>query len=192
MSLITKYTSECFEKSVFVIQSLLFGMLDILTFLIHKALKAQTFSGCMNSAVVAPILKSGDGSEANNYRLISLIPAISKVIEKIKYIRMTSFLKHINQLHNNQFDFQPKLGSMDVLISVVDSIRYNLKNSATSTHAIVLDLEKSFDKVDLSILKERLWRMGFRGHINNLLKKLSNKQRTRNTLLRRYWILIVT
>ena len=142
MSLITKYTSDCFEISVFVIQSLLFGILDTLTFLINKALKAQTFPECLKRAVVVPIFKSGNVSGANNYRPISLLPAISKVFEKIIYIRMTSFPKHTNQLHNNQFGFRSKMGTIDALISVVDSIRNNLNKPAISTHAIFLDLKK--------------------------------------------------
>ena len=177
MSLITKYTSDCFEISVFVMQSLIFGILDTLTFLINKALKAQTFPECLKRAVVVPIFKSGNVSEAKNYRPISLLPAISKVFEKIIYIRMTSFLKHTNQLHNNQFCFRSKLGTIDALISVVDSIRYNLNKPAISTHAIFLDLKKAFDTVDHSILLEKLWRMGFRGPINTILKSyLTNRK----------------
>ena len=65
MSLITKYKSDCSEISVFVIQSLLFGILDTLIFLIKKALKAQTFPDCLKRAVVVPIFKSGNVSKAN-------------------------------------------------------------------------------------------------------------------------------
>ena len=110
MSLITKYTIDCSEISVFVIQSLLFGILDTVTFLIKKALKAQSFRDCLKRAVVVPIFKSGNVSKANNYRPISFLPVISKVFEKIIYIRMTSFLKHTNQLHNNQLGFRSKQG----------------------------------------------------------------------------------
>ena len=137
----------------------------------------------MKRAVVVPIFKSGNVSEANNYRPISLLPAILKVFERITYIRRTSFLKHTNQLHNNQFGFRSKPGTIDDLISVVDSIRYNLNKPAISTHAIFLDLKKAFDTVDHSILAEKLWRMGFRGAINALLKSyLTNRKDT----LRRY------
>ena len=52
MSLITKYT--------------VFGILDTLTFLINKALKTQTIPDCLKKAVVVPIFKSGNFSEANN------------------------------------------------------------------------------------------------------------------------------
>ena len=175
MSLITKYTSDCFEISIFVMQSIIFGISDTLTFLIIKALKAETFPECLKGTVVVPIFKSGNVSGANNYRPISLLPAISKVFEKIIYIRMTSFLKHTNQLHNNQFGFRSKLGTIDALISVEDSIRYNLNKPAISTHAIFLDLIKAFDAVDHSILVEKLWRMGFPGPINTLLKSYLTK-----------------
>ena len=99
-----------------------------------------------------------------------IIPAISKVFEKIIYIRMTSFLKHTNQLHNNPFSFRSKLGTLYALISVVDSIKYILNKPATSTHALFLDLKKTFDTVDHSILLEKLWIMRYRGPINTLLK----------------------
>ena len=90
---------------------------------------------------------------------------------------MTSFLKHTNQQHNNQFGFRSKLGTIDALISVVDSIRYNLNKPAISTHAMFLDLKKAFDTVDHSILVEKLWRMGFCGPINTLLKSyLTNRK----------------
>ena len=177
MSLITKYTGDCFQISVLVIQSLLFGILDTLTFLINKALKAQTFPECLKRTVVVPFFKSGNVSEANNYRPISLLPAISKVVEKFIYIRMISFRTHTNQLHNNQFGFRSKLGTIEALISVVDSIRYNLNKPAISTHAIFLDLKKAFDTVDHSILVEKLWRKGFRGPINNLLKSYLTKRK---------------
>ena len=101
MTLITKKTRDCFEISVFVIQCLIFGILDILIFVINQALKAQTFPDCLKSAVVVPIFQSGNVSEANNYGPSSLLPVILKVFEEIITIRMTSFLKHINQLHNS-------------------------------------------------------------------------------------------
>ena len=174
MSLITKYTSDCFQISVFVIHSFLFGILDTLTFLINKA---QTFPKCLKRTVVVPFFKSGNVSEANNYRPISLLPAISKVVEKVIYIRMTTFLTHTNQLHNYQFGFRSKSGTIEALISVVDSIRYNLNKPAISTPAIFLDLKKAFDTVDHSILVEKLWRMGFRGPLNTLLKSyLTNRK----------------
>ena len=148
MSLITKYTNDCFEIRVFVIQSFCFGISDTLTCLVNKALKTQTFPDCLKRAVVVPIFKSGNVSEANNYRPIPLLSAISKVFEEIIYIRMTNFLKHTNQRHKNQFDFRSKLGTIDALISVVHSIRHNLKKPAVSSYGIFLDLKKAFDTVD--------------------------------------------
>ena len=176
MSLV-KYTSDCFEISVFVIESLLFGILDTLTFLINKALKAQTFSDFLKRAVVVPILRSENVSEANNYRLISLIPAISKVFGKIVYIRMTSFLKHTNQLHNNQFGSRSKLGTIDALISAVYLIRYNLNKPATSTHAIFLDLKIWYSRSFNS--RRTIVENGIPWTYQYLTKKLSDKQRTK-------------
>ena len=187
----TKYKSDCFEISVFVIQSLLFGIFDTLTFLINKSLKAQTFPDCLGRAAVVPISMSRTVSEANNYRPNALLPAISKVFGKIIYIRMTSFLNYTNQLHNNQYGFRSKLGTIDALTSVVDSIRHNLNKPARSTRANFLEFNKAFDTVDHSVLVEKSWRMGFRGHINTLLQNyLTKRKKYFSEILNPHFILI--
>ena len=72
ITLTTKYTHNCYEITVFVLQSLIFGISDTLSFLKNKALKAQTVPDCLKRAVVVSIFKSGNVSEANNYRSFSL------------------------------------------------------------------------------------------------------------------------
>ena len=187
MSLITKYKSDCFEISVFIIQSLHFGISDTLTFLINKALKAPTFPDCLKRAVVVTIFKSGNVSEAYNYRPISLLHAISKVFEKIIYIRVTSFLKQPNQLHNHQFGFRSKLGTIEAFISVVDSILNQLQIEQTSNFDTcnLSGLKKAFDTVDHSFLVKKIVENGIPWTYQYLTKKLYTKQRTTNTL-RRY------
>jgi hypothetical protein len=52
-----------------------------------------------------PIFKSGDMSQCDNYRPISLIPTLSKIIEKMVAISLTNHLQLNNLLHSNQFGF---------------------------------------------------------------------------------------
>jgi hypothetical protein len=53
-----------------------------LTFIINMCLSTGVFPGALKKAVVHPIHKSGDRSLPNNYRPISVLPSISKVLEK--------------------------------------------------------------------------------------------------------------
>ena len=57
-------------------------------------------------AKVIPIHKKGDATVFNNYRPISLIPAISKVLEKIIYDQLSCYLNDSKLLINNQYGFR--------------------------------------------------------------------------------------
>jgi hypothetical protein len=51
--------------------------------IINTVIRTGTFPECLKRSVVIPITKKGVKMEANNYRLITLVPAMSKVLEKI-------------------------------------------------------------------------------------------------------------
>ena len=57
-------------------------------------------------AKVIPIHKKDDKTQINNYRPISLLPAISKILEKIVYKRLLSFLTINNIITLSQFGFR--------------------------------------------------------------------------------------
>ena len=57
-------------------------------------------------ARVVPILKKGDPSIFSNYRPISVLTSISKLLEKLVYKRIITFLDSNNILHDNQFGFR--------------------------------------------------------------------------------------
>ena len=54
---------------------------------------------------VTPIFKSSDPTSFPNYRLISVLPVFSKVIEKL-YARLLKYLNKFDTLSNYQFDFR--------------------------------------------------------------------------------------
>ena len=63
-----------------------------LTLLINQVLKTEIFPDQLKIAKVVPILKKGDKTMFNNYRPISLLPAISKVIEIIIFNQLSEYL----------------------------------------------------------------------------------------------------
>ena len=60
----------------------------------------------MKMADVSPLYKSKDQNECTNYRPISLLLTISKLLEKIMYKRTYNFLEHTGQLYNSQYGFR--------------------------------------------------------------------------------------
>jgi hypothetical protein len=55
---------------------------------------------------IRPILKGGDEINISNYRPISILPVFSKILEKIMYKRLNSFIEKNNVLSNEQFGFR--------------------------------------------------------------------------------------
>ena len=56
----------------------------------------------MKIAKLVPIYKTGDINIYENYRLISKIPVISKIIERAIYNRLLSYIYRFNLLNSNQ------------------------------------------------------------------------------------------
>ena len=74
-------------------------------------------------ANVIPVFKKGDNLDYNNYRPISLISNIGKLIEKIVRKRLYSFLKKNYLLFEQQYGFRNKLSTNHALIDITNRIQ---------------------------------------------------------------------
>ena len=81
------------------------------------------FLSSLKLARVMPIFKRGDQQDCNNYRPISGLLTISKLIEKILYNRLYKFLNQNKCLYNNQFSFQNHHSTNHALISITGKIQ---------------------------------------------------------------------
>ena len=61
--------------------------------LINKYFELGVYPNLLKLAKVIPIFKAGSKLEVNNYRPISLLPTLSKIIDKLMHIRLFSFLE---------------------------------------------------------------------------------------------------
>ena len=113
-------------------------------------------------AKVIPIFKTGSKESMENYRPISLLPTFSKILEKIMYNRLSTYLKNNNLLSPQQFGFRKAHSTVHPLSLFINQISdaLNKKNHAI---AIFCDLKKAFDTVNHSILIKKLFNMGIRG-----------------------------
>ena len=76
----------------------------------------------MKIAKVYPLFKSGDRSLVINYRPISILPAFSKIIEKLVYKRLMSYMCDHNILYQYQFGFRPNHDTSLAVMEMVDQI----------------------------------------------------------------------
>ena len=83
-------------------------------------------------AHINPSYKQGDKSECSNYRPISLLPNISKIIEKAMYTRLYNFLEKYHCLYKKQFGFTNSHSTHNALISITEKFRESVDNNEYS------------------------------------------------------------
>ena len=136
------------------------------------------FQDCLNSgqfpdswkfANVQPIHKKANRQKINNYRPISLLPVCGKILEKIVFDQVYSFLNENDLLSKYQSGFRPGDSTIYQLLSITTSIYESFENH-DETRAIFLDISKAFDKVwhDGIIFKLRC--NGISGNLLTFLK----------------------
>ena len=119
-----------------------------LTLLFNKSLETGVFPDEMKKADVVPLYKSKEEYECTNYRPISLLLTVSKLLEKIMYKRTYNFLEDTNQLYSSQYGFRQSHSCENVIMELVSTIIKG-KQEGLYTLALFIDLSKAFDTVDL-------------------------------------------
>ena len=104
---------------------------------------------------VAPAFKNGDTENVGNYRPISILPIISKILEKIVANQLITFLETNHLLSDEQHGFRPNLSTETALLKVTNKIYENIEKKKISL-LLLLDLSKAFDSVNHQILINKL------------------------------------
>ena len=114
-------------------------------------------------AKVIPIHKSGATDKFDNYRPISILPALSKLLEKIVALQMIRFLESQNILYAHQYGFRNNRDTVQPLIHLMHKVFEGLnQNTSEYTLSIFLDLRKAFDTCNIEIMLKKLHHYGFR------------------------------
>ena len=147
-----------------------------LTILTNQVLCTGMFPDKLKIAKVIPIHKKCDATIFNNYRPISLLPAISKVLEKIIYDQLSCYLNDSKLLFNNQYGFRSMHSTEYAALELIDRIITQMDKDELPIN-IYLDLSKAFDTIDHSILINKLEYYGIKGsHIRLIHSYLSNRK----------------
>lgn len=146
-----------------------------LTHVCNLCLDSGVFPNWFKKAILHPIFKSGDRDRVENYRPISVLPALSKILEKIINTRLVAYLEARNLLSINQFGFRKNLSTADAVHKLVNHIAQKLDNGKKCV-ALFLDLAKAFDTVSIPILISKLESLGIRGSQLSLFRSyLTNR-----------------
>ena len=133
-----------------------------LSILFNMSFKTGVHPDVLKISKTIPVFKKGSKLLTGNYRPISLLSNLNKIIEKLIFNRLYSFLEQHNLLYKLQFGFRKKHSTNHALIEITESIRKALDNKQCAC-GIFIDLQKAFDTVNHEILVNKLAYYGIRG-----------------------------
>ena len=147
-----------------------------LSIIFNKSIEQGKFPEAMKIVDVSPLYKSKDQNECTNYRPISLLLTISKLLEKIMYKRTYNFLEHTGQLYNSQYGFRTGHSCENAVSELLAEIIKG-KQEGLYTVSMFLDLSKAFDTLEHEVLLKKFEKYGIRGIANKWFRDyLTNRK----------------
>ena len=141
----------------------------------NHSLNSSTFPAIWKSGKVTALFKSEDQHDPNNYRPITILPTVSKILERVVHTQVYNYLNENKILTSRQFGFRPKLSTEIALAHFSDTILGNMDKGLV-TGAVFLDLAKAFDTVDHACLYKKFITVDLSAECVNWFKSyLSNR-----------------
>ena len=127
-------------------------------------------------AKVIPIYKKDNPEMFGNYRPVSVLPCLSKVLERIVYNRSYDFLTKYDILYKKQYGFRTNHSTYMAVLDFINSVGKAV-DEGMLTVGVFMDLSKAFDTIDHNVLLYKLNHYGFRGVCNKWFQNyLSNRK----------------
>ena len=108
----------------------------------------------MKLSEIIPLYKKGPKDQMLNYRPISLLITLSKLLEKCMYTHLYKFMTKNNIFYKRQYGFHNKHSCEQAIQNLYGHILHN-KEDGFKTAAIYLDLSKAFDTISHDLLLKK-------------------------------------
>ena len=144
-----------------IIKSCCEGIHSFFTKFVNLSFALGQYPTVWKMANVVPIFKKGGPQLKINYRPVSLLPCLSKICERVVFIRLYNFLLEIGFLYKFQSGFRPCHSTVNQLLYIVHQI-YCAFEAGKEVRVVFLDISKAFDKVWHTGLLKKLEALGVR------------------------------
>uniref|UniRef100_A0A803TVM8 Reverse transcriptase domain-containing protein n=1 Tax=Anolis carolinensis TaxID=28377 RepID=A0A803TVM8_ANOCA len=140
------------------------GLVEWVRVVVNTSLREGRLPASLKQAVIKPLLKkpSLDPTNGNNFRPVSNLPFLCKVVEHVVASQLQGFLVETDYLDPAQSGFRPGHGTETALVSLVDDLCRELDSGSVSL-LVLLDLSEAFNTVDHGILLGCLTGIGLGG-----------------------------
>ena len=123
----------------------------LLLHIINTCLTSCDFPNSWKHSLVHPIFKSGDPALVSNYRPISIVPVMAKIVERVVQRQLFTYMSHNHLLSSSQHGFRPRHSTETALLTVTNRIYSDMDRGLLSLLCL-LDLSKCFDVIPHSQL----------------------------------------
>ena len=105
-----------------MLKETIFSVTTHLCFLFNRSLKESLFPTQWKISNVLPLFKKGDSSELSNYRPVSLLSCVGKIMERVVFKYVYNYFHSNNLFYKYQAGFLPGHSTVYQLIETYDSI----------------------------------------------------------------------
>ena len=139
---------------------------ETLSNIFNESFARGVFPDHMKLGMIPPTFKGGSKLDVSNYIPVSVLPTISKILEKLMLFRLTKLLDNHNIIYEHQFGFQKNRSTTLAILDLNTRIAKALDNGDYAA-SVFLDFAKAFDTINHEILIDKLENYGVRGIVKN-------------------------
>ena len=147
----SKSSTDYNNISNLLVKKIIYNIAEPLAHIFNLSFTSGVFPEPYKIAKILPIYKTGDIFSPVNYRPISLLPALSKILEKLVSSRLTCFIDKYNIIFTGQYGFLKGRSTEHAMLDIIYKITNAIEEKKLCL-GLFLDLSKAFDTISHDIL----------------------------------------
>ncbi|XP_045452327.1 uncharacterized protein LOC123661409 [Melitaea cinxia] len=163
-------------------RNMIIPLIDILcpviTFIFNFSISTNSFPSVWKDADIIPLPKKSNPCSLSEYPPISILPFLSKALERLVHQQLSRFLLNHNLLNPFQSGFRPGHSTTTALIKITDDIRSNMDNQRV-TVLTLLDFTNAFNTVDFDLLSDTLYTLNISPEVTEWFQNYLRGRRQR-------------